>query len=186
MLRAPSLRRAPERVDTARLVLQRPRAVDVPEIFRRYAGDLEATRYLSWPVHVSEAQTRGFLAFSDDEWRRWPAGPYLVFARDGGLLGGTGLSFETPDCAATGYVFAKDAWGLGYATESLQAMVDVARAVGVRLLYAVCHVDHRPSAHVLEKCGFERTAVLQRSVEFPNLAPGTLCDVFKYSRSLVK
>jgi RimJ/RimL family protein N-acetyltransferase len=178
------VRRAPERVETARLIIQRPRVVDVPDIFQRYAGDLEATRYLSWPVHASEAQTRGFLAFSDEEWRRWPAGPYLVFLRAGGLVGGTGLSFEAPDCASTGYVFARDAWGRGYATESLAAMVDVARAAGVRVLYALCHAEHRPSAHVLEKCGFTLTAFLPRCTEFPNLAAGTLSDVLKYSRSL--
>ena len=178
------MRRAPERIETARLVIQRPRAVDVPEIFRRYAGDLEATRYLSWPVHASEAQTRGFLAFSDDQWRRWPAGPYVVFSRDGELLGGTGLSFEAPDCAQTGYVFASDAWGRGYATESLEAMVGVARSVGVRTFYALCHAAHRPSAHVLEKCGFTCEALLPQGAEFPNLAAGTRCDVLKYSLRL--
>ena len=178
------MRGAPERIETARLIIQRPRLIDVPEIFRRYAGDPEATRYLSWPVHVSEAQTRGFLSFSDDEWRRWPAGPYLVFSRAGELLGGTGLSFEAPDRASTGYVFAKNAWGHGYATESLKAMVDVARSAGVRLLYALCHAEHRPSAHVLEKCDFTLTAFLPGFAEFPNLAAGVLCDVLKYSRSL--
>ena len=184
MLGAPSLRRAPERVETPRLVIQRPRTIDVPSIFRRYAGDLEATRYLSWPVHASEAQTRGFLAYSDDEWRRWPAGPYLVFSRDGDLLGGTGLSFEAHDCAQTGYVLARDAWGRGYATESLQAMVDLGRTVGVRVLYALCHAEHRPSAHVLEKCDFTRASFLPQFAEFPDLAAGTLCAVLKYSRSL--
>ena len=166
-------------------MVQRPRHDDVAAIFTRYASDSDVTRYLSWPVHVSLEQTQAFLAFSDREWTKWPAGPYLAFSRDDGrLLGGTGLSFEGPDRAATGYVFAKDAWGHGYATETLQVMIDVARTTGVRRLYALCHVDHRPSARVLEKCGFVRERVLRRFVEFPNLSASTHCDVLCYGLPL--
>ena len=107
-------------------------------MLERYAGDVEVTRYLGWPRHTSVADTQAFLAVSDAEWSRWPAGPYLLFARDGGqLLGGTGLAFETQERAATGYVLARDAWGRGYATEALQAMVDLARTVRIRRLYAL-------------------------------------------------
>ena len=86
-----------------------------------------------------------------------PPGPYLVESRpDATLLGGTGLTFETPERAMTGYILARDAWGNGYATEALQAMIDTARTVGVQQLYALCHIEHQPSWHVLEKCGFTR------------------------------
>jgi ribosomal-protein-alanine N-acetyltransferase len=179
------LLKAPERIETARLVLARPSADDAERIFKTYAGDPEVTRYLSWGVHLSVGQTRAFLQFSDDEWRKWPAGPYLILSRDRGqLLGGTGLGFETPDRASTGYVLAKSAWGLGYATEALNGIVDVARTVGVRLLQAICHVDHWRSAHVLEKCGFSCEGILPRAIEFPNLARGVPCDVLKYALKL--
>jgi RimJ/RimL family protein N-acetyltransferase len=176
--------KAAERVQTARLVLRRPRRADVEAIFETYASDPDATRYLAWPTHGSLEQTRAFLSFSDSEWTRWPAGPYLVSLADGSLIGGAGLSFEEPDRASTGYVFARRVWGHGYATEVLQSMVEVARSSGVRLLYALCHVEHRPSARVLEKCGFVCEGVLPRHVEFPNLSPGVLCDVLRYSRWL--
>jgi RimJ/RimL family protein N-acetyltransferase len=154
-------------------------------VFSRYASDSDVTRYLAWPVHVSLEQTRAFLAFSDQEWSKWPVGPYLAFSRDDGrLVGGTGLAFETPDRAATGYVLAKDAWGRGFATEALGAMVEIARASGVSRLYALCHVDHRPSAHVLEKCGFTSEGTLRQYAEFPNLSPGKPADVLCYARAL--
>src|SRR5262245_29145397 len=174
--------RAPERIDTARLVLRRPVASDAPAIFERYASDAEVTRYLSFPRHVSVRQTRAFLAFSDAEWERWPAGPYLVESRAAGtLLGGTGLSFETFQRASTGYVLARDAWGRGYATEALHAMVDAARGLGVRRLQAFCHPEHRPSWRVLEKCGFEREGTLRLYAELPNLAAGEPCDLLVYA-----
>jgi len=174
--------RAPERFETERLVLRRPRPEDAEAIFARYASDSEVTRLLSFPRHLSLDDTRGFLAVSDAEWSRWPAGPYLAERRGTGvLLGSTGLSFETEQRAATGYVLAKDSWGQGYATEALRAMVEVARGAGVLRLYALCHTDHAVSARVLEKAGFAREGTLRRYFVFPNLSPGEPLDVLCYA-----
>src|SRR5437588_1939757 len=108
-----------KRVETPRLILRKPVPQDAEAIFARYAGDPEVTRLLGWPRHTSISMTRAFLEFSDREWERWPTGPCLVESRhDGALLGSTGLGFDTPDRAATGYVFARDGWGRGYATAS--------------------------------------------------------------------
>lgn len=173
---------APDRIDTERLVLRRPRARDAREIFARYAADPEVTKYLSWPTHRSPVDTRVFLRFSDTEWTRWGAGPYVIESREGHLLGSTGLSFETRHRAATGYVLARDAWGHGYATEALQTMVVLAQSLGVRRLYALCYAAHGASAHVLEKCGFAREGILKSYLEFPNLTAGEPADVACYAR----
>jgi ribosomal-protein-alanine N-acetyltransferase len=178
--------KAPETIETERLLLRRPRQSDAQAVFHRYASDREVTRYLSWPTHRSVADTLAFLAMSDDEWQRWPAGPYLVLTRANGvagtLVGSTGLFYKSPTRAITGYVFAKDAWGLGYATESLQAMVDLAQQTRVARLEAICHAGHTPSAHVLEKCGFTREEVRREHFVFPNLKPQKKSDVFSYVR----
>jgi ribosomal-protein-alanine N-acetyltransferase len=177
--------KASERIETGRLVLRRPRAADAEAIFARYAGDAQVTRLLSWPTHGSLSDTRAFLEFSDAEWQRWPAGPYLIESHDGRLLGSTGLAFETPLRASTGYVLARDAWGAGYATEALAALVGGVPDLGLRRLYALCHAGHAASQRVLEKCGFAREAVLRLHSEFPNLRPGRLEDVVSYARLFV-
>jgi ribosomal-protein-alanine N-acetyltransferase len=100
------------------------------------------------------------------------------------LLGSTGFGFETSYRAVTGYVLARDAWGKGYATEALNAIVDVASWIHVVRLYALCHPEHRASWRVLEKCRFTREGTLRRYAEFPNLSPGELSDVFCYARIL--
>jgi ribosomal-protein-alanine N-acetyltransferase len=164
--------KAPRQIETGRLRLSPPAAGDAGAIFSRYANDPEVTRYLGWPRHQSVAETESFLAFSDHEWRRAPAGPYLIWLRGGEtLLGATGLAIEDNDVAVTGYVLARDAWGRGYATEALRAMVDVARTIGVRRLAACCHAHHVASQRVLEKCGFVREGT-SCTTAFPNLAPG--------------
>ncbi|HJN45727.1 MAG TPA: GNAT family protein [Vicinamibacterales bacterium] len=173
--------KAPATIETPRLILRRPAAGDAAAMFSRYASDPAVTRYLGWATHQAVDDTRAFLSFSDAEWERWPAGPYLICSRAGGeLLGGTGLGFETPQRASTGYVLARDAWGQGYATETLQAIVKPARRAGVQRLYALCHPDHRPSRRVLEKCDFQLEGTLRRHSEFPNLRRGVAVDVLCY------
>ena len=45
---------------------------------------------------------------------------------------------------------------------------------------AICHAEHTPSAHVLEKCGFTREEVRREHFVFPNLKPQKKSDVFSY------
>lgn len=174
---------APPLVETERLLLRMPVPADAELIFTRYASDSSVTRYMSFRRHESIGDTRTFLDFSRMEWLANGCGPYLVLARESGLLlGGTGLSMQL-DEAETGYVFARDAWGLGYATESLMAMVQVARQIGLRALHARCHPEHRASARVLEKCGFTFEQRVTAALVFPNLGP-TRQDVLSYGLSL--
>jgi len=102
--------KGPEQFETSRLVLRKPTLADAEAVFIRYASDPEVTRCLGWPRHQSVDDTKAFLSFSDVEWSRWPAGPYLIESRSGHkLLGSTGLGFEAPSRAVTGYVLARDA-----------------------------------------------------------------------------
>lgn len=174
---------APASLHTERLFLRRPHPSDAEAIFRRYASDPTVTRYMSWPTHGSVEETRGFIAWAEADWAQWPAGSYLVFLRDNPahLLGGTGIHFSTSGQALTGYVFAQDAWGKGYATETLRAMATLAPAIGLRRLQVVCHVDHHASARVIEKCGFCFEGILPAHTLFPNLAPGVALDVRSYA-----
>lgn len=175
--------KGPEHIETSRLALRRPVAADAGAIYTRYSSDTEVTKYVGWPTHQSIEQTKAFLAFSEAEWNRWPAGPYLIERQgDRELLGGTGLAFESPTAAATGYVLARDAWGHGYATEALTAIVDVARQLGVQQLFALCHPNHGASIHVLEKCGFVLEARLIGFADFPNLGSGQREDCLRYAQ----
>jgi RimJ/RimL family protein N-acetyltransferase len=177
--------KAPEEIETARLILRRPAMSDAAAIFDAYAADPEVTRFLGWPRHRSVRDTRDFLRFSAREWERWPAGPYVILLRsDLRLIGSTGLGFQSSGAAVTGYVLAREAWGHGYATEALAAMVDVARSTGVTRLVALCHPNHRPSRHVLEKCGFVLEPASSRPVDFPNLAAAEQQPALCYALSL--
>lgn len=175
--------KAAGRLETERLTLRKPEAADAAGIFERYASDDRVGRYLAWPIHRSLDDTYLFLNFAEAEWAQWPAGPFLVF-HGNELVGSTGLAFETSTRASTGYVFAVDAWGRGYATECMRAMKGLAASLGVRRLYAGVHPEHRPSARVLEKAGFRDDGIARGCCEFPNQAPGVLQDVRLYAVDL--
>lgn len=169
---------------TPRLTLRRPVAADAELVFQRYASDPRVTRFMAWPTHQSVAQTEAWLAYADAEWERWPANALLIFHREEGhLLGATGLDFETATRAETGYVLAHDAWGHGYATEALLAMVELARSVGVHELVAGVHPDNRASIRVLEKGHFQLRESHPGGGNFPNLEPGLPQDRLVYGRA---
>jgi RimJ/RimL family protein N-acetyltransferase len=174
--------KAPVELKTSRLLLRKPAVADAQLIFDRYASDPDVCRYLAWPLHQTVADTTAFIEFSEAEWARWPAGPYLIFTQAGErLIGSTGLAFEKLSLASTGYVLARDSWGHGFATEAVIAMMNVAADLGVGRVYAHVHPDHLPSQRVLQKAGFRNDATLAQEFVFPNLDPEKLFDVVSYS-----
>jgi RimJ/RimL family protein N-acetyltransferase len=101
-------------------------------------------------------------------------------ASSGKLLGSTGLAFESPWLASTGYVLARESWGKGLASEALSAVVTLAQAHGVRSLYALCHASHAASRRVLEKNSFLIDAAGARRAVFPNFQSDEPQDVCCY------
>lgn len=158
-----------------------PEAGDARAIFDRYAADRKVCRYVGWPRHETVADTKAFLDFSAAEWERWPAGPFLIV--DGQsleLVGSTGLAFTSETKASTGYVIAERFWGQGIASEALQRMLELAHSFGVEQLLAICHPEHQPSRHVLEKAGFGLDAHRPETL-FPNLDGGVTVPAVCYS-----
>ena len=161
----------PALLKTSRLLLRVPSVADAPAIFAGYATDREVTRYLRWRPHASIADTIAFLyqtiaaieARTEAQW---------VIERQGlerpiGMIG-----FRLAGHAAElGYVLERPCWGRGYAAEAAKALVDWALAEPTFYrVWAVCDVEHRPSARVLEKVGMEREGVLRRWTVLPNLS----------------
>lgn len=181
------MNRAPQRIETARLILRRPMPADAQAIFDSYASDPEVTRFMAWTTHRSLADTLEFLQLSDAQWAAWKVGAYLVELRERpGVIGSSGLAFPGPiERAETGYIFAKPFWGRGFATESLLAMVELARALGVQEIAAFCHTKNTASQRVLVKGGLATDRSPHTSCRFPNLQPGDDGISWRYRRSLL-
>ena len=123
-------------------------------------------------------------SFCEAEWARAPGFAYLIERRaDGVLVGSTGLAFETPWCAMTGYVLARDAWGQGYATEALAASSRSRRAWASSgcTRTATPTTPRRPMSST--RCGFTREGVLRRHTIFPNSGDPRPAAVLLYART---
>ena len=161
----------PTRIDTARLVLRRPVLADAPAIFEGYAQDPDVVRYLMWRPHTSIRDTTEYLArcvagnnAGDD--LTWA----LTLKGDDRLIGMFALrphGFK----ADLGYVLARLYWGRGLVTEAGRAIVDLAFSdPAVHRVWAVCDVDNKASARVLEKLGMTLEGVLRRWIVHPNVS----------------
>jgi RimJ/RimL family protein N-acetyltransferase len=92
------------------------------------------------------------------EWiarRSGPGGTTFAVLRqsDGALVGCAGFGDDTR-AAELGYWIGRPSWGLGFATESVRAVVGHARERGVEALMSHVFLDNPASARVLEKVRF--------------------------------
>jgi RimJ/RimL family protein N-acetyltransferase len=79
------------------------------------------------------------------------------------LIGACDLTCENDREGDLGFIFAKDAWGIGYATEAARAMVRAGfDELGLSRIFSTCDIGNAASARVLEKAGLTRVATLDR------------------------
>ena len=171
----------PERFESERLILRKPRLEDAPAIFSGYAQDLEMTRYLTWKPHRHIRETEEFLQACGQLWQTGKDFAYAITLKeDDKLIGMFGLHPMNLKIEV-GYGLARPYWGKGYMTEVLQTIIDWALAQpDIFRVQAFCDVDNRGSARVMEKAGMQREGLLRRYVLHPNISDEPR-DVYLYA-----
>jgi len=162
----------PDVLRTWRLVLRPFRTDDAAPIFNRWAQDPEVWRYLRERPRMLLDHTERSVQRAIEGRRQGTAFPWVLgLSTDELPLGFVGLVPEG-HMAQLSYMLARDAWGRGYATEAARAVVEAALELPrVYRVWAMCDVDNRASARVLEKVGMEREGTLRRYAVRPNLGP---------------
>jgi RimJ/RimL family protein N-acetyltransferase len=160
----------PERIETERLVLRRPRESDARDIFEAYAQDPLVTRFLMWRPHESEDTVRGFLASCIAAWETGSPLTYAITEAPDGPVIGMIDARPKESFVDIGYVLSRSRWGMGFMPEAIAALAATAHEVGFARVQAVCDVDNRPSQRALEKAGFEREGRLDRHMVLPNVS----------------
>lgn len=165
---------------TDRLHLRRFTAADANHLFD-LDSDPEVMRYLSGgtptPRAVIEAE---ILPRFISAHHRWPGfGFWAAIGRaTGQFLGWFSLRpirDANPRVAALGFRLRRVAWGQGYATEGLLALIRLAfTGLGVVRLVATTYEENLASRRVMEKAGM----VLTRRLRF---TPADLADVDTFS-----
>jgi RimJ/RimL family protein N-acetyltransferase len=157
---------------TERLLLRPGWAEDAPALVQAIADEMIVRNLSSapWPFSLRDAEAH--LAAPRD-----PLLPsLLVFERTDGepvLVGSCGLGRRASGAVEFGYWIARSHWGRGFATEAGQALISIARALGLQRLEASHFLDNPASGRVLEKLGFQPLGMIAarfscaRGVEIP-------------------
>jgi RimJ/RimL family protein N-acetyltransferase len=101
----------------------------------------------------------------------------VIRRADDRLIGACDVTLDHEREGDPGYIFARDVWGQGYASEAAHAMVDAGfTQLQLERIFATCAAEHGASARVLEKAGLRRRTVLHRHQE----AKGRWWDMWLY------
>jgi ribosomal-protein-alanine N-acetyltransferase len=96
------------------------------------------------------------------------------------LIGACGIYVSNPDGQEgwIGYVFNRNFWGRGYATETAKALLKFGfNQLNLHRIFATCDPANIASAHVLEKISMQREGHLREH----KMAKGKWCDLLLYA-----
>jgi [ribosomal protein S5]-alanine N-acetyltransferase len=159
----------PEKIETARLLLQRLRYEDAEEIFYCYASKPEATKYLSWPTHRSMEDTRAFARYAIDSWNLGLDYSFSIREKDNGKFAGSFGVIHDNGKIQFGYVLSPTYWGKGYATEACQKTMSILKTFpSLFRVGTFADAENTASIRVLLKSGLEEEARLKKWFRFVN------------------
>lgn len=122
----------------------------------------EVLRYFPNPDPPARDQVERLIQFQLSHWRQHGYGWWAVCAADSAnplqnppLIGWAGLQYlpET-DEIEVGYLFGRDYWGRGLATEAARTSVQFGfEELGIKTIVGIVHPENIASQRVLEKAG---------------------------------
>lgn len=144
-------------IETERLLLRPFCEQDADAVLTCWESDPDVAKYMFWCSHNDINKTKEWVSFEiiqipSNQWFRW-----AVIEKDTNKLIGTGLVYfeEEYNLFEVGYNFGKEYWGHGYATETMDAVVDYARnTLGVKELVGRYAKENPASGNVMKKLGF--------------------------------
>lgn len=153
-------------VETERLRLRRLVASDAERLHDIY-GDPETMRFVGSsgrPMADLDGTRRGLARLVRHE-ELHGFGLWAVDELDGDpLIGVAGLAWvedHGPDVEAA-YLFRRDRWGRGHATEALRAVLDLGRSqLGLARIVALAYPDNAASRRVMEKAGMRPDGMVE-------------------------
>ncbi|MEZ4737070.1 MAG: GNAT family N-acetyltransferase [Caldilineaceae bacterium] len=145
-------------IQTERLLIRDFTEDDFDAVYA-YSSDPEGVRYMAFPPSTPE-ETHTYIGHCMRLALEEPRICYfmaVVRKATNQVIGGVRLGvmdWERGE-GSFSYLFSRSAWGQGYATEALRAMVRFGfEQLALNRLADGCDVENIASARVMEKCGF--------------------------------
>ncbi len=160
----------PEQIHTPRLLLRRAAVTDTDAIFDAYAQDEEVSRYMIWEPHKTIADTQAFLQRCDDDWKQATAFPWAIVRKGDNTLIGMFELRIMQHRVELGYVLAQSVWGQGLIPEAAEPIMQwINTQPSIYRTWAICDVENKASARVLEKIGMQLEGTLHRWEVHPTI-----------------
>ena len=147
------------RIETDRLLLREWRDEDV-KAYAEINSDPEVRRYINPARPLTEAEAALEIDHLIEHWRRFRFGHWAVELRETGeLIGRTGIRRHPdwdpdPENTEVGWLYARSAWGQGYATEGAIACVRFGlEELRSPEVISIAHIDNLASHRVMKKAG---------------------------------
>lgn len=145
---------------TPRLILRRYKESDLEDL-HRYLSDPEVVRFEPYrPMNMEETEEELKRRMASDEMTA------VELKESGRLIGNVYLGRRDFNSMELGFVFNREYWGRGLASESCRAVIEWAFAKGVHRVFAECDPENESSWRLLEALGFQREGHLRQNVCF--------------------
>jgi len=163
----------PTEISSQRLKLVTPSVSMAADILEAYAGDPEATKYLSWPTKNSVEEAEDFVRRTLISWDTGSSFTWLVLEKESGAIAGCFAFRPARTGYEIGYVISPAYWGKGLGTELVKKMISIGfEDPAVERIWAYCDTENAASIKLLEKCGMKHEGCLKKWGESPNLGKG--------------
>jgi len=147
------------RIETDRLVLRGWGAADV-DAYARICADAEVMRYMLPSRPLTQAEVAYDALRLREHWLRHGFGHWVVEEKESGdMVGRSGIKRHDdwtldPENTEVGWLYARRAWGKGYATEAGRAIVRFCfEQLDRPEVISIAHPDNLASRRVMEKLG---------------------------------
>ncbi|HSS12805.1 MAG TPA: GNAT family N-acetyltransferase, partial [Rhizomicrobium sp.] len=138
---------------TPRLTLRLQAASDSPALFL-ILSDAEAMRFWNRPPITRLAVVEELVSEQQSAMARGLCRYWTVWEKDD-AIGSVDLSLIQDSAAELGFLFRRDRWGLGLASEAVTAVIAHALgSLGLMRLASAIQAENLAAARVLEKAGF--------------------------------
>jgi len=139
-------------LESKRLELVTTINADIEHLYKTIFSDAEVVKYTNGRV-LLESECEEFMKKKFNFSGSLGFSP-IVEKKSSNIVGYAGV-LPFLDGYEIGYIFAKEYWGMGYATEIAKAQIDYIKSVlNSNNIYASVHPKNWASIKVLEKLGF--------------------------------
>lgn len=165
-------------IKTGRLTLRRLTLDDSKDVFEKWAGSYENSKFVMARPHDNIGETEQMLteyvkSYEKNDFYMWG----IVF--EGGLIGyicGNELN-EGLQSICIGYCITKSCWNKGIAAEAAKAVINYFFSLGFNRIYSYHNPLNPASGKVMQKCGMK----FEGRIRGGSFFAGEICDCLQYS-----